>query len=127
MTPEQLDRFSAAWTAGDLDRLMDFITDDCVYQASAGPEPGTTYRGRAEVRRGFAEMLRYDSGRERHGGRTVIHGDFGVAEWSFTEIGADGVSRDIRGCDIFEFAGDRILRETLLIAMTVAPDGRNRV
>jgi ketosteroid isomerase-like protein len=111
MTPERLRQFGAAWTRGDLDALMSFMTDDCVYVASVGPEPGTTYRGREEVRRGFAEMLAYDHGRERHGGMVMVGGDVGVAEWSFTERTADGRQRTIRGCDLLEFRDGRIRRK----------------
>ncbi|HKA68187.1 MAG TPA: nuclear transport factor 2 family protein [Actinomycetes bacterium] len=106
-----LARFDAAWTAGDIDTLMSLVTRDCVYFASVGPEPGTTYRGWDEVRRGFAEMLAYDRGRERRGGLASVCGDRAVAEWSFTETGADGRERVIRGCDIFEFAGGRICKK----------------
>ncbi len=107
MTLERLHEFGDAWARGDLDALMSFVTDDCVYHASVGPEPGTAYEGRDEVRRGFATMLAYDRGRERHGGNAVITGDRGVAEWSFTESGTNGQPRTIRGCDLFEFAGTR--------------------
>lgn len=106
---DQLEQFGAAWTAGDLDQLMSFMTDDCIYYASVGPEPGSTYRGRTEVRRGFAHMLAYDQSRERHGGEALIVGDRGVAEWSFDETTPDGRRRTIRGCDIFQFRGDLIV------------------
>jgi hypothetical protein len=35
----------------------------------------------------------------------------GVAEWSFYENTPDGTGRLIRGCDIFEFAGDKIRKK----------------
>lgn len=111
MSPERLHEFGDAWTNGDLDKLMSFMTEDCVYFASAGPEPGTTYRGREEVRRGFAAMLFYDRDRERHGGAAVIVGNVGFAEWSFEERDEAGDSVLIRGCDIFEFVGDRIRKK----------------
>jgi len=111
MTLHRLQRFSVAWTVGDLDALMSFMTEDCVYYASVGPEPGSTYRGRDEVRRGFAAILAYDRGRERHDGTAFIVGDVGVAEWSFYDAGPDGSGRLIRGCDIFEFAGDKIRKK----------------
>src|SRR5215813_10993876 len=82
MTLDRLQQFSAAWTAGDLDALMSYMTDDCVYHASVGPEPGSTYRGKDEVRRGFAAVLAYDHGRERRDGTAFINGNAGVAEWS---------------------------------------------
>jgi rhodanese-related sulfurtransferase/ketosteroid isomerase-like protein len=108
MTVERLGEFSKAWTAGDLEALMGFMADDCTYYASVGPEPGTTYRGREEVRQGFAAILAYDRGRERHDRPALIIGNTGVAEWSFAERDADGHEMVIRGCDIFEFAGDKI-------------------
>lgn len=111
MTLQRLQQFSDAWTAGDLDALMSYMTDDCVYVASVGPEPGSTYRGKAEVRRGFAAVLAYDHGRERHDGAAFIDGTFGVAEWSFYEKAPDGTGRLIRGCDIFEFAGGKIRKK----------------
>jgi len=111
MTTERLRQFGAAWARGDLDALMGFMIDDCVYLASVGPEPGATYRGREEVRRGFAAMLAYDRGRERHGATVVLTGDRGFAEWSFTETTTDGGGRIIRGCDLFEFRDGRISRK----------------
>ncbi len=112
--PMMLDRlreFGEAWAAGDVDALMTFMTGDCVYHASVGPEPGTTYRGPEEVRRGFAEMLAYDHGRERRDGAALIAGNAGVADWSFTETGPGGRITTIRGCDIFEFADGKIRKK----------------
>ena len=111
MTLQRLQQFSAAWAAGDLDALMSYMTDDCVYYASVGPEPGSTYRGRVEVRRGFAAVLVYDRGRECHDGAAFINGNVGVAEWSFYEKAPDGTGRLIRGCDIFEFAEGKIRKK----------------
>jgi len=111
MTLQRLQQFSAAWTAGDLDALMSYMTDDCVYHASVGPEPGSTYRGKSEVRRGFAAILAYDQGRERHDGTAFINGNAGVAQWSFCDRASDGAERLIRGCDIFEFVGDKICKK----------------
>ena len=54
---ELLDRFADAWNRHDLDALMSMMTDDCVFQASAGPEvDGQRSEGQAgrssRVRRG---------------------------------------------------------------------------
>lgn len=40
-----------------------------------------------------------------------MHGTLGVAEWAFHEKTPDGAGRLIRGCDIFEFAGDKIRKK----------------
>lgn len=111
MTLKRLTAFSDAWTARDVDTLMSFMTDDCVYSASVGPEPGRTYTGREQVRAGFVEMLAHDTDRERRGGAAYIFGDRGVGLWSFLEHDDDGAQREIKGCDVFEFDGDKIRRK----------------
>ncbi|MFI6513227.1 nuclear transport factor 2 family protein [Streptosporangium sp. NPDC050855] len=108
MTTERLAGFGAAWRRKDLDLLMDFMTDDCVFVASVGAEPGTTFRGREEVRRGFALMLAYDEGYESRGGEAFVAGDRGASKWSYTRTDEDGRVHEVHGCDLFEFDGDRI-------------------
>jgi ketosteroid isomerase-like protein len=108
MTVERLAEFGDAWRRKDLDALMAFMTDDCEFRASVGPEPGTTFVGRAQVRRGFALMLRYDQAAEAHGGHAFVDGDLGASRWSFAYPGEDGGTVEVRGCDLYVFEGDRI-------------------
>lgn len=103
-----LTKFSAAWGRADLDELMDLMTDDCVYAASVGLEPGTTYRGKEAVRRGFAEIIEYESGGEQRDGRKWVSGDYVFSEWAYDEIAEDGTVTDIRGIDIFHFVDGKL-------------------
>src|SRR5438132_14290520 len=89
-------RFSEAWAKRDIDGLMALVTDDIVYGASVGPEPGATIRGRDEVRRGFDHMLRHDQVVREHAGRVVIVDDHGSAEPTYhlwLAYGVDGYGR----------------------------------
>lgn len=108
MTLERLAEFGEAWRMKDVDRLMEFITDDCVFRASVGVEPGTTFSGRAEVRHGFELMLAYDAGFESHGGVAFIVGNRGAAQWSYSRTDPTGQVDHVHGCDLYEFDGDRI-------------------
>lgn len=108
MTVERLREFGAAWGRGDVDALMSYMTDDCVYSASVGPEPGKTYVGSDAVRAGFVELLAFDADAENREGDMWVHGDRGVAEWSCVFTNADGTTTEIRGCDLFRFEGDKI-------------------
>ena len=57
ITPEWLQAFADAWNRHDVDALMSFMTDDCVFEASAGPDVcGTRFEGRAAVRAGYADV-----------------------------------------------------------------------
>jgi len=108
MTVGRLADFGAAWRAGDVDRLMSFMTGDCEFRASVGTGPGTVFRGRDEVRRGFELMLAYDEGAEAHGGLAFIAGDRGASQGAYSHTAADGTVIEVQGCDVYEFAGDLI-------------------
>ena len=57
VTTEVLQAFADAWNRHDADALMSFMSDDCVFEASAGPDIcGTRYEGRDAVRAAFAEV-----------------------------------------------------------------------
>lgn len=98
-----------AWERADADAVMRLLADDCVYGASVGPEPGTTYRGRDEVAKGVAEMLHFESGGESRQGRVWFAEDRAFAEWDYDEPGGDGKTRVVRGIDIIHFADGKIL------------------
>ncbi|MBT5871939.1 MAG: nuclear transport factor 2 family protein [Candidatus Latescibacteria bacterium] len=111
MTISRLGALGEAWDKGDLNALMSFMAEGCIYSASVGPEPGQTYVGREQVRRRFELMLEHDSGCESRGGRVVVSGSFGVAEWSYVSKGITGEELEVRGCDLFEFEGGLIKRK----------------
>lgn len=111
MTEERLQAFAAAWARRDVEALMTFLTEDCVYEASIGPEPGTTYVGREAVRQGFEKMLTHHPGSETHGDSLFICGKKGVMEWTSLWTAPDGQVVEQRGCDIYEFDGDYIRRK----------------
>lgn len=91
-------RFAAAWAARDIEALLSCVTDDVVYGASVGHEPGTTYRGKAAVADGFRAMMAHDHGSVLTPGRTVFVGDLGFAEWTYR-----GPAGEVRGIDVLVF------------------------
>ena len=106
-----LDSFARAWSRHDIDTLMSLVTDDCVYSASVGPEPGQTFVGREAVRDGFLALLAYDADGKSGEGRAALLGDIALAEWSYEFRDATGRVTVLRGCDIIEFSGARIRRK----------------
>lgn len=57
-------------------------------------------------------MLAHDSGQERHDeDPPIIAGSRGAATWSFRAIHPNGSQTVTRGCDIYEFRGDKIARK----------------
>ncbi len=111
MTIERLKAFDEAWGQKDLEALMKFMTDDCEYHASVGPDPGESFIGKESVRRGFRIMFEHDADSESRPGAVFIHGDRGVVQWSYVSVDDRGRTFKVRGCDLFEFVGDKIKRK----------------
>jgi len=104
MTSERLDAFMDAWNAHDVEGIVSFFADDCEFHASVGPElMGASYAGRDEIRKGVTAFFeRFPDGRFEDASAWVA-GERGASEWTFVSGGAA-----VRGCDLFEFEGDRI-------------------
>ncbi len=109
VTVEFLDAFADAWNRHDVDALMSFMTNDCVFEASAGPEVcGIRYEGRDSVQKGFAEVFATFPDAHWAGARHFISGSRGVSEWTFTGTRADGTRVEVKGCDLFTFRDGKI-------------------
>ena len=109
VTVETLDAFANAWNRHDVDTIMSFMTDDCVFESSAGPEVcGTRSVGRAAVRAAYVEVWMNFPDAQWVGARHFVSGDRGVSEWTFTGTRADGTRVEVHGCDLFTFQGGRI-------------------
>jgi steroid delta-isomerase-like uncharacterized protein len=109
VTTEVLEAFAEAFNRHDADAVMAFMTDDCVFDASAGPEMcGTRYVGTVAVRAGFAEV--FATFPDAHWGeaRHFVQGDRGVSQWTFTGTRVDGARVEVHGCDVFTFRDGKI-------------------
>lgn len=109
MTTEILDDFASAWNEHDLDKLMSHMTQDCVFELSAGPERwGARFDGYDDVRAGYRRVLDMFPDGRWEDARHFIAGGRGVTEWTFRATGADGAKIEVDGCDVFHFEGDKI-------------------
>jgi ketosteroid isomerase-like protein len=107
-----LEAFLDAFNAHDVDAVMSFFAEDCVFDTPRGPAPGGRHLvGKREVREGIQARfdgipdIHYDD--ERH----WTCGDRGVSEWTIRGTDLDGEPIEVRGCDLFEFTGDKISRK----------------
>jgi steroid delta-isomerase-like uncharacterized protein len=104
---------TAAWNSHDIDRLMGLFADDCVFDASGGPEHcGRRFAGREQVRRAFADVFESMPDAKWGDGRHfVISDDYGVSEWRLTGTRLDGGLVDVLGCDFLTVRENKILRK----------------
>jgi steroid delta-isomerase-like uncharacterized protein len=104
VTTDYLQSFADAWNRHDIDALMSFMTEDCVFEASAGAEvSGTRSVGQNAVRAAFAQVWTMFPDAQWRNARHFVYGDRGVSEWIFTGTRSDGMRLEVNGCDLFTF------------------------
>ena len=110
VTVATLESFGDAWNRHDVDALMSFMSDDCVFQTAGGPDAcGTRHVGRAAVRTAFAAAWATLPDAQWRNARHFVQGDFGVSQWTFTGTAADGSRVETDGVDLFTFQGGKIV------------------
>ncbi len=103
-TVSTLQAIADAFNRHDLGAIMDFFTDDAVFDFPRGPDPwGQRHEGKAAVREGlakrFAGIPDVHYGDDDH----FVAGDRGASEWTLTGTTTDGVRLVVRGCDLWTF------------------------
>ena len=109
---QMLQGFLDAFNAHDVDTVMSFFSEDCVFDMPRGPAPGgRRLVGKDEVREGIRSRfegipdVRY--GDDRH----WVCGDRGVSEWTFTGTRVDGTRVEVHGCDFYTFCAGEVIRK----------------
>ena len=102
-----------AWNSHDIDRLMSLFADDCVFEASGGPEHyGCRFAGPAQVRAAFAGVFQsMPDAKWGEGRHFAISDDYGVSEWRLTGTQLDGSRVDVLGCDFLTVRDGKIVRK----------------
>ena len=112
VTTASLQALLDAFNAHDVDAVMSFFTEDCVFDMPRGPAPGgRRLTGPQQVREGI--QSRFDGIPDIHYGddRHWTCGDRGVSEWTIRGTQRTGEPIEVRGCDLFEFTDGRISRK----------------
>jgi len=107
-----LERFLDAFNRHDVDGVMAFLAEDCVFEMPRGTDPwGRRLEGKAQVREGiearFAGIPDIHYGKDRH----WVAGDRGVSEWTITGTDTSGERVEVQGCDLIEFRDGKIARK----------------
>ena len=109
ITEEFLQSFADAFNAHDINRIMVHMTDDCVFEASAGPDVnGEKFSGQEQVRKAFQNVFATFPDARWNNSRHFISADRGFSEWIFTGTKTDGTRVEVSGCDLFTFKEGKI-------------------
>jgi len=104
-----LDGFANAFNAHAIDRILSYMTDDCVFEASAGPDVnGEEFTGKEAVKKAFEDVFKTYPDAHWGNVRHFISGERAVSEWTFTGTKQDGSKVEVTGCDLFTFRDGKI-------------------
>ena len=99
-------RLSAAFGRGDVDAIMETLTDDCVFESTAPPD-GEKVEGAAGIRAVWTELFSGDGARFEEE-ELFVAGDRGVLGWRYSWTGDDGQPGHVRGVDVLRFRDGRV-------------------
>jgi ketosteroid isomerase-like protein len=109
---QTLEAITDAFNRHDVDAIMSFFSDDSTFDAPRGPDPyGTRYVGKDAIAGAFPARFEGLPDVRYHDGRHFVSGDRGSSEWLLTGTTPDGIRVEVRGCDLWEFRGDEVVRK----------------
>ena len=109
VTQDFLQSFADAFNAHDIKTIMSHMTDDCVFEASAGPDvDGQKFVGQEEVKKAFEDVFTTFPDARWVNPQHFISGNRGFTQWTFTGTRADGTKVEVTGCDLFTFKDGKI-------------------
>lgn len=109
ITISLLQDFADAFNAHDVNTILSFMTIDCIFEASAGPDAdGEKFVGKEAIKKAFEDVFKTYPDAHWANAKHFIAGDRGVSEWVFTGTKADGSKVEVTGCDLFTFRDGKI-------------------
>jgi len=109
MNVEDLQAYGDAWNAHDIDKIMRFMSAECVFETGGGGDKyGSRYVGYDEVKSRFISVWKDFPDVHFENLNHFVDGDRGCSEWTFVATKPDGSKIEINGCDLFTFAQGKI-------------------
>lgn len=116
-TEKMFREYLATWNTHDLDKIVSFFTDDCVYENLAREQ---TYRGKDELKAWANGAFVGIPDFKLEVKSLFVSGDWAACEWVMTGtqtgdlpgLPATGKSFSVRGSTIVQLKGGKILRNS---------------
>ena len=109
-TNDLMARFGRAFMKGDVEGILECVTDDFEWRQAVGPDApwGRVVKGKEEVRTALAERDRSMAGLRFSDTKVDIMGDKVVGTFRISGETQDGRPADWRGCDLYEVRDGKI-------------------
>ena len=109
VTENFLQSFADAFNAHDMNAIMAHMTDDCVFEASSGPDmDGEKFNGHEQVAKAFENVFATFPDAHWSNIKHFIAGNRGFSEWVFKGTKPGAARVEVTGCDLFTFKNGKI-------------------
>lgn len=107
-----LEKMTEAFNNKDVDAIVANFTEDGVFETSQGPHPwGERFTGAEEIRRSVQSVFETLPDIRFEDFTRWVCGDRAVSEWTCVATTPKGRRMEVRGCDLFQFRDDKVLRK----------------
>jgi ketosteroid isomerase-like protein len=107
LTRTVVERFNEAFNRHDVDAIMSWMTEDCVFENTRPAPDGTRIAGQSAVRAFWDEFFRRSSQAHFEVEELFTAGDRCVVRWIYTWV-REGTQGRVRGVDLFRVRDGKI-------------------
>lgn len=112
LSATDLESLFDAFNRHDIDAVMQFFDEDCIFNAVGGPEVyGTRFQGIQPIAEAFSGVWKSMPDAQWADHSHFVQGERGVSEWTFLGTAADGSRIEAEGCDLFTIRDGKIVRK----------------
>jgi ketosteroid isomerase-like protein len=102
-----IERFNEAFNLHDVDAIMGWMTEDCVFENTRPAPEGTRISGQRALRAFWEEFFRRSPQAHFETEELFASGDRCVVRWTYRWV-RDGVPGHVRGVDVFRVRDGKI-------------------
>ena len=102
-----VERFNEAFNRHDVDGIMSWMTDDCVFENTRPAPDGTRIAGQPAVRAFWEEFFRRSPHAHFETEELIASDDRCIVRWVYRWI-RDGASGHVRGVDVFRVRDGKV-------------------
>jgi ketosteroid isomerase-like protein len=106
-TRTAVERFNEAFNRHDVDAIMSWMTEDCVFENTRPAPDGTRITGPSAVRAFWEEFFRRSPQAHFETEELIASGDRCIVRWVYRWV-RDGVPGHVRGVDVFRVRDGKV-------------------
>jgi ketosteroid isomerase-like protein len=103
-----IEQFNQAFNRHDVNSMMVWMTDDCIFENTFPPPDGTRYERQAAVRAFWEEFFHSSSQAVLEFEEIFAFGERCVVRWLYHWVNSEGQPGHVRGVDIFRLRQGKI-------------------